>query len=320
MRFGRHTLICLLVVVATVPALAWPPGTHAYIAAHAQPGADPVNVMYGAMAPDVNQLLSSDQLSPYFFATHYPAGRYAQQGFPDLWYSAQAMNTPASRSLGVGFASHNERWGADYFAHLKSRTYPNYRNAQYPHQNGYVWVKADQLCPLMKSQLSAQGIDSPLLNALLADSMNCHFIVEYGMDLLLKQTMDPEIGAKVLAAAQTHDEPTMQTLLAISYFEPSGLMMAGYDPYWSGILAQYGAALDLPMDQAVPAVAAFLEVLAENQILQTTLDDATRAQLTAVIQLGLVDSMQLCAADYEVELTSTVHLVGARLAEQGITY
>ncbi len=318
MRLRALSVVGLMLMIATTPALPWAPGTHAYIAVHAQPGVDAVNLVYGAMAPDVNQMLSSDQLSPYFFATHYPPDRYAKQGFPDLWNTAQAMNTGTARALAIGFVSHNERWGADYFAHLKSRVYPRYRNVQYPHQNGYVWAKAGQLCSLLKTQLSVA--DNPLLDKLLADDMNCHFVVEYGMDLLLKATLDPQVGAKVVAAAQGRDASTMQALFAATYKQPSGMMLAGAEPYWSAVLAQYGSALDLPMGQAIPAVAAFLEVLAENQLLGTTLDPLTRAQLTMVIQLGLVDSMQLCADDFNLELGETVKMVSARLKEQGIVY
>ncbi len=270
MRVHRTIAVCSLLLALLTPALAWPPGAHAYIANKLR-NANPDNVMFGAMTPDINQLLSTSQVSPYFFATHYPAiPDLTDQGFLDLWASGQQMNTPDARALAFGFATHNEAWGADYYAHIRSHLYPGYTNPQYAGQNGYVWVKAGQLCRLMKAQLSAAGIDNPDLAALLDDTMNCHFIVEYGMDLLLKSTRDPLIGSKVLAAAQGHDADAMRGLFTETYKQEiaqgltMGMIMAGAEPDWKGLMTQYGTALSLPMDQAVPAVAAFLEALAEN--------------------------------------------------------
>jgi hypothetical protein len=293
--------------------------------------ADSANVMFGAITPDINQLLSADQVSPYFFATHYPAmPGLTEQGFPDLWATAndEVFGTPIARSLALGFVTHNEAWGTDYYAHIKSHLYPRYTNPQYRDQNGYVWVKAGQLCPLMKAQLSMAGIHDRLLDRLLKDTMNCHFIVEYGMDLVLKGTRDPLIGSKLLSAVQDHDATTMQALFAGTYTQemtspaeaPMGVIMAGTEPMWALVMTQYGNALSLPMNQAVPAVAVFLESLAEAQLFDEPLPPETKQMLTTVIELGLVDSMGLSAFDLNPELDLTVYSVRSNLASHGITY
>ncbi len=326
MRIHRAACVLVFLVAAITPALAWPPGTHAYIAEKLKHGADPIDVMFGSMAPDINQVLSIDQLSPYFYATHYSANAgYTDQGFLDLWYTGQQMSTREAHSLAFGFATHNEEWGADYYAHIKSHLYPGYSNPQYPGQNGYVWVKAGQLCRLMKVQLKAAGIDNPILDVLLSDTMNCHFVVEYGMDLLLKATRDPLIGSKLLAAVQQHDAATMQSLFVATYTQEisgvtMGTLMAGAEPLWSEVLKQYGTALDLPMDQAIPAVAAFLEALAEQQEIVPPLPPEQKQQLTLVIELGLIDSLGLCAPDFNPELDLTVKSVRSNLAEHGVRY
>ncbi len=329
MRFHRALSVFCLLLAFLTPALAWPPGTHAYIANQLNQRGEAVNLSFGAMAPDINQLLSTNQVSDYFFATHYPAiPGVTDQGFLDLWATGRELDTAASRSLGFGFATHNEAWGADYYAHIKSHLYPNYTNPKYPGQNGYVWVKADQLCRVLKAQLSTAGIDDPLLNSLLSDSMNCHFIVEYGMDLLLKGTTDPRIGNEVLTAAQEHDAATMQALFFATYTQQMsepvpgrmGVLMAGAEPMWTGVLTNYGTALNLPMNQAVPAVAAFLEQLAESQVLNTSLPPEQKQVLTTVIELGLVDSLGLCAYDFNAELELTVKSVRSNLVANRVKY
>ena len=100
MRANRTLCVFFLVLAFLTPALAWPPGTHAYIADKLKRGGDPVNVRFGAMTPDINQVLSTDQVSAYFFATHYSAiPGLTDQGFLDVWATGQVVNTPEARSL-----------------------------------------------------------------------------------------------------------------------------------------------------------------------------------------------------------------------------
>jgi hypothetical protein len=114
-------------------------------------GIDSPNTIFGAVAPDINQVLSTDQNSPFFTTTHY--------GFMDVWEATTVVTTPTAKPLAFGFVSHNKLWGADHYAHITSNLYPNYINPdpRYSGQNGYVWVKAAQLCSLMQTQLQQSG-------------------------------------------------------------------------------------------------------------------------------------------------------------------
>ncbi len=108
--------------------------------------------------------------------------------------------------------------------------------------------------------------------------------------------------------------------------------MAAYQVGWASLMQAYATALDKPtMKQAVPAVAAFLEILAE-----TTLGDQIRAalglapgdpipdtvklQLTKLIELGLTDSLLLCSYDYGLQLDLTTHAVRNNLVEHGVVF
>ncbi len=336
MRIVRCIAVLSLTVALAANSFAWAPGTHAYIANKIKPGYT-TSTVFGATVPDINQLLSTQQDSLFFFATHY-------SGYPEMWTVAQTLPTATAKPLAFGYLSHNEAWGADYYAHIHSQLYPFFKNpdSRYVGQNGYVWVKATQLCRVMKSQLHAAGLESELATALLSDPMNCHFIVEYAMDLQLKATRDPLIGQKLLAAASTYDKFTLAALLAGAYPTPSltfpfgmatlGEGLAAYQGAWAVLMQMYGAALNQPtMKQAVPAVAQFLEMLAEQTLgaqiraalgLGPTnpIPDAVKFQLTKLIELGLTDSLLLCSYDYGLQLDLTTRAVKINMTTHGVVF
>ena len=326
MRIYRKLAVLTLVLVVSTFAFSWAPGTHAYVANKLNHGISPANTMFGAVLPDINQVLSSDQNSIFFQSTHY--------GFDGVWGASALLPAPA-RILAFGYVSHNEAWGADYYAHIKSNLYPRYVNPdpRYQGQNGYVWVKAQQLCTVLKWQLKQSGQASPLSDIMLSDPMNCHFIVEYAMDIVLKMTRDPNIGHELLVAASSYDSSTMNNLFALGYPgpvlpfpdplgpQPMGVGMAAYQGAWAYLIQIYATALDQPtLQQTIPAVSQFLEMLAEQLLGDTIrgilglppgypLPDAVKQQLLSLINLGLTDSVALCALDYNFELDATVRAV-----------
>lgn len=331
MRILRISMVLGLFGLLSISAFAWAPGTHAYIASTIHP-ADRDNTMFGSVAPDINQILSTNQNSPFFLDTHYD--------FLGLWASTAYVISPTSKSLALGFVTHNEAWGADHYAHIQSHLYPRYKNTdpRYVGQNGYVWVKAAQLCSLMKQQTKGTGA---LAGVLLSDPMNCHFIVEYGMDLLLKATRDPQIGQKLLVAASNYDQQTLAALFVAGYPQtapdpyapiPTGYVMAGGEATWAGLTQAYALALSQPtLKEAVPAVSSFLEMLAE-QLLRAQLEaalgigpndpipDAVKQQLSKLIEIGLVDSIMLCSYDYQFEVDLTIRSVQQNLRNHDIHF
>ncbi len=295
----RTLTVVLMVVVFAVPALAWGPATHAYIASrlNSKPFPTMYNQMYGAVLPDVNLLLGNplDPQDPFFLATHYQVNGY---GFLDVWQAAQA-GTP-QKPLAYGFTSHNEQWGADFTAHKRSLLYGN---------NGYVILKAKQLCAVLKAQLAPLGLDTDSL--LTTD--NCHFVLEYGVDLLMK-AKDPAIGQKLVGAANNRS-PQISALLVAAYGLEQGTLFAGAEPLWRLKIAEYGNLLNQPNAQAVPGVAAWLADI--GSLLGILPSDPT---LPKLIELALVDSMILCAPDFGFEVDGTVWFIKYNFWVHRISY
>jgi hypothetical protein len=282
----RIALLLGLILLAATTLSAWAPGTHVYIANKVKAtGVYKADVLYGATAPDLNLLFSTAPDDPTFFATHY--------GGMAMW---QAAMTNDEKALAFGFMTHNEAWGADHFAHIASHVYPTAGQ-------GYVIIKADQLCQVLTADLTNAGMSqyTPIVTP-----MNCHFILEYGLDLLAKHR-DPYLGEKVTEAA-LHRSPEMAALLAKAY--------AGGDPYVAGGFAQaeavwrqtmiaYGQILKQPDAKALPAMAEFLANLALQ--LKVVDESVPHDALVMLLQLALTESMRVCATDFYPEIDATVY-------------
>jgi hypothetical protein len=315
----KCSALLLAVLLFSSVAFAWAPGTHAYIASQLKTPSTPdllYNQMYGAMAADVDEFFTADPsyLETYFHATHYQP--------KNVWRAAQSMPVE-DKALAFGFASHNEAWGADHNAHIGSFLYGR--------ETGYVIAKSQVLCGTLRAQLTAAGMTDYL--PIITD-MNCHFILEYGIDLLMAR-QDPGLGMNVYMAAATRD-PNFGLMMvsafptAVSPYASMGQEFAfaeamtpgnGGNMGWNLVLQQYGYILSLPEEQRIPAVAQFLTQLAMGLgVLPPTNDEQQLAAMRALIQLALLDSMQICAPDLSIELNATIKHVGVTMKAHKINY
>jgi hypothetical protein len=305
MRSSRLTFwAILLTVMFSTSAFAWGPATHTYIVDQLNGRGEKADQLYGAVMPDINLLLSADGQSPYFQSTHYD--------FTNVWTVAANSHSEAYKGLAFGFASHNEKWGADYSAHIHSLRYPEFQ------QGGYVIKKSQELCKVLNDAYGSQ-VPPGILTL-----DNCHFILEYGLDLMVK-SKDPWIGAKVMLAARFRS-PRVSGLLMAAYPDvdpmpklglPAGTTygteFAMAEQVWREKMIQYGQILMLPNDKAVPALAAFLNQMAHDlEVLPGELD------ATQLIGAALVASMQVCATDFSPELKATVANVNFNMHTHGI--
>jgi hypothetical protein len=283
-----HMSLRILALVASATALqAWGPGTHTYVAYQLREvGTNKAELLYGAIAPDFNLLKSMDPQDPLFLATHYLALA--------PW---EAAGTPEERALAWGFASHNEAWGADRTAHIASLTLSDT-------SRGYVIQKAAVLKATLDAQLTAAGMGS-YLGLITPD--NCHFILEYGIDLLARR-LDPYLGAKLVEAA-SHRSPAMGSLLARAYAPgdaEGGATLAYMEGVWRTFMIRYGGILKEPEAKALPLMADFLVDLGmQLQVLPPVPPDQ-RPALVQLIGLALTDAIALCAPDYPGEIGATV--------------
>lgn len=160
-------------------AWAWGPATHMYLAEQAT-GADRAEVHFGAMLADMNQMVFDDPgvAGALRYLTHYEFDRI-----------------PPS-CLGLGFAAHNETWGADWYAH-------EYFLCDDPEASGLY---------------STQKI-LHLANAFAIPPVDAEFLFEFAVDYLLRVDDGPALGRKLRAAALSFG-PRQQTMIADAFAAP----------------------------------------------------------------------------------------------------
>ena len=156
--------LILLVCLAPAPAMSFNSAAHVYIADRVYPASNyKLDLRYGSIAPDISLYVMNPARWPFAFSdTHVDFIEL----MPYTWTGRQ-------RAFSRGWVTHNEDWGADYFAHIE---YPPGSGA------GYVLHKA----AVMEAQL---GLDPEF----------GHFAVETAIDLLLKAN-DPRLGKKLVNA------------------------------------------------------------------------------------------------------------------------
>jgi hypothetical protein len=286
-------LLSLIMLLVAPAAVAWGPGTHTYIAGQINPSGANADRRYGAIAPDLNQMVSYDQNSPYFKATHHHATY--------VWDAAGA-DSPVQKDLAWGFMTHNEAWGADYTAHISSLTLD--------HRQGYVIQKSQQLCAVLTQQLTEAGM-TQYLGLITLD--NCHFVLEYGIEIMMQQ-QHPEIAGQLAEAAASHG-PESQALFmkafAGKYGQTFGATVAFGDGQWRSLMAQYAAVLGSSSPANVDGMANFLVFIGQQaHLIDPNLDPTL---VGGLINLALLDSMGICSGDYQNEIGATVQFVGHQL-------
>jgi hypothetical protein len=176
--------IALLVVLAAMPVLAWGTATHAVIGigvAKANGWNIPnryilLQAVYGAAAADFALTAPQPLKSALFAATHDGPG----------YLAVPAAANPLSavdRAFAAGWLTHNQVWGADFFAHLENPL------DNPPTPPGYVEDRAAVLA-------ASQGITQDA----------AHDYIEAAIDLLLDQEVPSlRLGMLVRSAAYYRD-------------------------------------------------------------------------------------------------------------------
>jgi len=189
----RHVLlvgaVLLLSWSVAAPLYGFGSATHAYIAREVGNKQGPASLqeIYGALLPDVfNPLFGDPYQDPLGTQTHYE--------FMKLVGKAESEN---DKALARGFASHNEAWGADRTAHISSIGHPD---------SGYVTRKSDELGATLEPQvrlfLLLGGVPNPdtVIDEVLPTV--AHTAIETAIDLLICRNEDPDMGQRLVLAAQ----------------------------------------------------------------------------------------------------------------------
>ncbi|MCL5282749.1 MAG: hypothetical protein M1376_22930 [Planctomycetes bacterium] len=171
------------------PVYGFGSATHAYIAREVGSTEGPASLqeIYGALLPDVFNTM---------FVDPYGASLATQTHYEFMKFVAKA-ESENDKAVARGFASHNEAWGADRMAHVSSIGDPN---------TGYVIRKSDELAAALKPQvklfLLLAGVADP--DAVIDEILPgvAHTAIETAVDLLICQNEDPQIGPRLVLAAQ----------------------------------------------------------------------------------------------------------------------
>jgi hypothetical protein len=211
-RFGVLVMVWGMVFGPSL-SQAFNPGTHLYIADKVCPSCGPKSdFYYGAIAPDLALYVGDQAKWPTsFLDTHYL--------FMDL---RTAARTSSQQAFAKGWLTHNEQWGADFYAHGHPPYLPG----------GYVVQKA-------KAIASAYGVDEEL----------AHYLVEVAVDLLVKKNDDPKIGLKLLNAVlyrSWEDRNLLANVLVWQNQRTDWLTLTTAELAFRNLVGRYAMALSLP--------------------------------------------------------------------------
>ncbi len=313
------TVFCA-VLLFSQSAFSWGWAVHTYIDEQfeAKLQIKDANLLYGVLVPDI-----------FNYEFNVPALYMKNQthnNFMKLWDAARSQ---PGRALAFGFVSHNELWGADYTAHISGITFGGFGTITgHPNEGGYVIAKAYLLKedPYLKFVFTSLGLPDAVALTV------CHELVEYGVDILMRQH-DPMVGARITAAALPPN-PNFPMLMEKAYAEQLATQfglsnvethkfLVSSERQFRQLMILYGQVLMQDDATAITLIAENLAVISKEFLaasgvtLPPSFDDT---QLIGLIKYGIGKSMDLCAGDFLDEVNATSDFVAHQLAEHGIEY
>jgi hypothetical protein len=326
--------LCLLVFLGAQLAFGWGNATHVYFAKQlgAKFGPFNLNEMYGALLPDCFNFVLTAEGQLLYEQTH-------DNAMP-VW---SAAGGPLQKSLAFGFMTHNQSWGADYTAHIRSFTFPSKGNSP-KGGGGYAIVKGIELTPqlagVLKQILLAAGVPevdangNPVAEAFaygIAPALG-HDLAETAVDLLVKRHIDPMVGVRMMLAAERRPAGAGE-LLASAYAGPLAAVtgkpldevtafIVDAEGQFQIYVQQYGYAFSLPeaetiallSEQTVPIAEMYIEAaLAENGLPEIDVT-VEAAQVEAFIRAAI----EVVEPDYARELSRTLAMIEKELRKHSI--
>lgn len=181
----KRILSAMFIFTITVflPSLgmAFNSGAHVYITEKVF-GSDDVDLLYGSIAPDLAIYVPYPETwATAFDDTHYNYIILKPQGWTEQW-----------KRFAIGWMSHNEAWGADWYAHI-----------EYESDIGYVIKKSYGLL-----QLLGQAPVYPYENI-------AHSAIEFAIDILIQDSLYPNLGQKLFNAAKNRSGEDVRRLFNI---------------------------------------------------------------------------------------------------------
>lgn len=309
-------------------AFSWGNATHVYFAKQlgAKFGFSNMNEMYGSLLIDC-----------FNFDLTVPGGTLSYMMHNNAMPLWGAAKTSADKSLAFGFMTHNQTWGGDYTAHVKSFAYPNFTDPD-PSQtnhNGYVIAKGyelvPQLLPAVLQILTDAGVPSSDVAMGIAPALG-HDLCETAIDLLVKRNIDRLIGARMLLSAQCRPA-SAGALLAKAYagdlsmatgmsVADAKLYIIGGEKEYQKYVVQYGMAFSLPEKQTIALLSQQTVPIAEMFITaaldQYGIPHGTVIVTAEQIAAFIVAAIDVVQPDYAGEVDKTLCFIEKGLRQNGI--
>lgn len=304
-------------------AFGWGNATHAYFAKQlgAKFGPPNLNEIYGAVLPDCFLPGLSPWGQPMYDQTHDYAVKFLQ-----------AANGHFKKPVAVGFMSHNQSWGADYTAHTKSFTFPDFAG-------GYAVEKGVELMPQLVPVLKQILLATEMLDDGTAEMFATgiapelgHDLSETAVDLLVRRNYDRFIGGRLMLAAQLRPAFAGE-LLAEAYGADlagvSGMTLAEATAYiiqaekeYRQQIIQYGMAFCLPENQTIAMLSQQMAPVAEIYI-ETALEQNIGIPIDVTVAPEQVKqfinaALTIVKADYAFEISRTLCFVEKGMRANGI--
>jgi hypothetical protein len=295
----RLVVLTLFVLgLAATQAAAWGPAVHAYFADHAGRIWPSLNrlEMYGATLPDACYFAGLEPLEEMICVAA------VHEGYLAMWDVADSRNTKA---VGFGFTSHNEEWGADHTAHIRSRTPQPPVPLPPGVEPGYVEVKATILAGMIGPDLIELGVPPGQVHAV------CHTLVEAAGDILVKRKA-PLIGGRLLLAAALRGEFVTEQFVTAYGWELGAVEAAALEINFRNLMMAYGAALMLDENAAIEALAEGAIPFAGSWDVEEVSPDDVEAAIRA--------AMAVIQGDFYSELGATARFVRWNLWWHGVWY
>jgi len=314
-RTLRIALLPLMVLLFNSSSFGWGNLTHVYLVKEVGKARGPVNLLetYGAVLTDAFNLqldLSGQHLADQLHNN------------PDL-FAAQASDCQLT-AVAFGVYHHNDVWGVDNTAHHSGRTKGE--------DIGWVIYKANlmapELVPTVTGILVDAGLDAPTAGAFalaLAPEL-AHILIETGVDVMVRRSLDRGAGGRLALAAQVRPASVGRVLAEAYGGNPevtmtSGEIIAAEEAYRQQMV-EYGQAFLLPEGLLIRALASSTAPVAEMYI-EAALFEMTGMSLDVTVEAETVKefilrSMDHVSGDYQAELLATLEYVRGELDRRGI--
>ena len=309
------TIFCVIFFYAQA-AFSWGWAVHTYIDEqfYTKWQIRNANLSYGGLTPDIFNYQFNAQALYMQDQTH--------NDFMKVW---EAARSKPGKALAFGFVSHNEVWGVDSTAHRSGITFGQLGTIPgHPEAGGYVVAKAYILKGILEQIPEFNALQLPEPVALQV----AHELVEYGVDILMKQ-IDPMIGAKITAAALPPN-PNFPLLLETAYAEEFAAhfgisyvdvlkFFTSSERQFDQLMVLYGQVLMQDDATAVLLISQQLAELASTFLAANGITLPPGTDITPILQYGIMQSIDICKDDFSQEVFATSNFVYQQLDAHGVT-